>query len=882
MAPRRLSREASRHDCVLGCLLLAVTLVACGGNDPEGEPPPPPPDEPVAVSIETTAPARIRAGDPIEVTCRAVDATGQEVSLAGAGVEVVYAPADAVRVVEGGALIATAAGDLSATCTAARPALFDATPALVGVDPGPITQLVTRLDRSALVAGEIATAGCDGYDAWGNPAVPVDPTLRAAPDDGANTVAALTATMIRAGSYQLFCELPGAISAGDSLEVSPGPPASIIASRVPDRAVYAIGEVVELATLVADAHGNPVPDAQVAVASAPAGDTLGDARFRYFRDGQYALTATVMGGPELTASATVTVDGSGPAVRCDQPLDGAIFNHPPGTPVTLTGTASDQHGIERVTVNGSTVAIGPDGSFQAPVATRFGMNFVDLTATDGLGKESSRTCAFLIASQWVAEDAIFADAISLDLAAAAIDDNNRSGGISSLGDLLHVVLNSSGLRELIDEELRRANPIKPSSCDAEVLGICVLRTRMDYLDSELNGPNTVQLELINGGLQARIGLRSVRMRLRLTGNAGPLNIDSTGWATITSVDVVVPFDIWLDGGRPRVAVRASGVQTTVGSISTDFSGFDGWIIDIVVSLAQGRVRDLVANQLSTFIRGSFNQLLDGVLAGIDIGSLGTAFNVPRLDGGPPIALRFDPGLSSLGTSTARALFGLSARFSAPAAHARPSLGAPLQTPRGPLDPAVATPAAVAIHSGLLGQAVHALWRGGFFDATLSGGALPAGVSVGLATGLPPVTRLAGADRVELALGSVDVRLIYPALFPEPIDLEIGVRASLQFRKVGNDIEFHSVVLDELFLTSDQVSLDDSTRNTLETFLSRVMGRIVASALNDALPALPIPSFELPASVTRFGLPAGARLGLGSPTLSTEPPFFVLAGTLAIQ
>jgi hypothetical protein len=873
-----MARRPDRAACFVAALL---ALAACGDGDPGGEPPPPPP--PPAVAIETTAPARIRAGDPIEVTCRVTDGTGQELSAVEAGASVVFAPADAVRVTDSGGLIATTAGDLQATCTATRPALFDPTPALVAVDPGPVAQLVTHLDRGALTAGEVATARCDGYDAWGNPAPAPDATLRAAPVDGGNTIAALTATMTRAGSYQLFCERAGADSAGAALEVSPGAPASLVASRVPDRAVYAIGEVVALATRVTDAYGNPVPGAAVAVASSPTGEPLGDARFRYFRDGQYVLTAIVpTAGDPLTASATVTVDGSGPAVRCEQPLDGAIVTHAPGTPITLTGSASDQLGITLVKVNGRAVDVAPDGAFQTSIPTQLGINFVDLTAVDGRGAEASRTCAFLVAGQWIAEGAAFADAISLDLAAAAVDDNNRSGGITSLGDLLHVVLNSTGLRELIDEELNRANPIKPSSCDSEIWGVCVLRTRMDYVSSELRGPNTVQLELINGGLQARIGLRDARLRLRITGNAGPLNIDSTGWATVTSIDVVVPFDVWLDGGRPRVAVRGNGVSTTVGQINTDFSGFDGWIIEIVVSIAQSRVRDLVANQLSTFIRGSFNQLLDGVLAGIDIGSLGASFDVPRLDGGPAIALRFDPGLTSLGTTTGRTLFGLSTRFTANAAHARPSLGSALQTPGGPLDPAVATPAAAGVHSGLLGQALHALWRAGFFDATLRGGALPEGVAVALATGLPPVARLAGADRVDLSLGSVDVVLTYPALFPEPIDLELGVRASVQFRRVGNDIEFHTVVLDELHVTTDQVSLDEATRHTLETFLSRVMGRIVGSALNDALPALPIPSFELPASVTRFGLPAGARLGLGSPTLSTEPPFFVLAGSLSIQ
>ena len=78
------------------------------------------------------------------------------------------------------------------------------------------------------------------------------------------------------------------------------------------------------------------------------------------------------------------------------------------------------------------------------------------------------------------------------------------------------------------------------------------------------------------------------------------------------------------------------------------------------------------------------------------------------------------------------------------------------------------------------------------------------------------------------------------------------------------------------------SLDSDTRDTIERVLTRLLDRVISSALTNALPAIPIPSFELPASLATYGLPAGAELGLVSPSLSSQPPHFVLRGGFAVR
>src|SRR5262249_11784531 len=194
--------------------------------------------------------------------------------------------------------------------------------------------------------------------------------------------------------------------------------------------------------------------------------SLGQARFRYFQDNQYHLTATVQGSVDavapLTAATDVLVDGSGPALGCGS-LDGAILRQAPGTSVTLSGTVSDLDGVQSVTVNGQATPVST-GKFTTNLPSAFGINFIDLVAVDGVGKESSRSCAFLVAGDFIPEGQAFADAISMKLTQAAVDDGNRSGAMTSVGDILHNALNSDQLKALIHQQLLAANPIKPDSC----------------------------------------------------------------------------------------------------------------------------------------------------------------------------------------------------------------------------------------------------------------------------------------------------------------------------------------------------------------------------------------------------------------------------------
>jgi len=143
--------------------------------------------------------------------------------------------------------------------------------------------------------------------------------------------------------------------------------------------------------------------------------------------------------------------------------------------------------------------------------------------------------------------------------------------------------------------------------------------------------------------------------------------------------------------------------------------------------------------------------------------------------------------------------------------------------------------------------------------------------------------------VELSLGGLELEVTYPGLFGgtdakgnpiPPLDVSLGARATASPTLVGNDLQFGSLTITELHFSTGDVSLDQSTNQTLTGLLQTLLQQIVDQSLNKSLPALPIPSFPLPASLQSFGVPAG-NLGLANPSLGFDPNDFVLRAQLGL-
>jgi hypothetical protein len=879
------------HRSKVAFLAIVGLLAACGDNlEPEADT-----DSTVIVSLETTAPAQVAAGDTIAVSCTLIE---NDITT--------MVPAD-VRVVNetsvqrnGASVIAAKVGMIEVSCALPGRGLVDPSPALVEIIAGPAANVVTTITPDPVVAGNSATATCTVYDAFGNLVDGTAPALQLSPMDAANTVSDLEAEMIRAGHYTARCALAGTTSNNAGFDVVPNLPASILLARFPDLPLYAVGNVVVITPAIADRYGNEITGAPVTQAvtpltgSGPVVDmTMGQWKFN--GEGNYRVTVSVTPPTDmdlpLTAYTDVLVNSRGPAITCAN--DATMINMTPGNQLVVNGTAQDLAGVASVTVNGNAVTVAADGSFSASITTRFGMNFVDVSATDTYGEPTTKVCTYLVSNRYAAPGSPIADAVSLKLTQPAIDDSNRVDPLDSFDDLLYAIINSPGMSNTIHSSMLAANPIKPHSCDSStyvwpVGTICWYSSGVEYKDRDFPGTNTVSLSLVAGGLRASVHIPNIGVKLRVWGKVSGIPYDTTGWVTISYVDVGVTLDTTISAGQPNISVRAGSVTTNVGTVTTNFNGVDGWIINnIVVPLAQGYIRDAIRDILRDFVTNNFNSALDGLLAGLDISTLGTTFNVPRIDGSGSVPMSFSLAFSTLNATTSRLLFGIGTGFSAPAANAYASLGVPLPPGVNLSDPSVVLPAntGVAAHVGIFNGALHALWRANYFSATITGAtidpSLPAGLSISIVTRLPPVAVISPAGEVQLHIGTLDLVVQHPDL-PANLAVTLGADAHASVTLVGNDLVFGGIVIDELHVGTDSVNLSSTQQQSLEDTLTMLLQKLVDQSLNNAIPALPIPAFTIPASLATFGLPAGKQLGINAPTLSIAPQHFTLRGQFGIR
>jgi hypothetical protein len=218
---------------------------------------------------------------------------------------------------------------------------------------------------------------------------------------------------------------------------------------------------------------------------------------------------------------------------------------------------------------------------------------------------------------------------------------------------------------------------------------------------------------------------------------------------------------------------------------------------------------------------------------------------------------------------------------------RPTLGAPIEPGAVLLDPTITSPITlgVSVHLGVFNQALHALWKGSYFDVVLAEGALngliPTGATLKTTALLTPVVKFAAANRLEISLGAMNMRLDGAPQFGQPVEATVGGRVSCRVTLLNGDMKLDQCTVDELHVSTD-AELDAEGTTDLATFASDVLNAMLAQAGNDVLPALPIPTFPIPVSLVQYGLPANGVLGLTNPTLILQGRHVLLRGGFGIQ
>jgi hypothetical protein len=860
--------------------VFAVTvLAACGDNLHP------------ALIVEThVAATTLAAGDRVDAKCSIVDATGQPAldhdgnPLTDTTQTVVsYEAMESFATDADGDIIAAKVGTATVRCSAPSLAIVDRDPPIVTIVPGPPVRAITHLDHATAPAGDADGVTCLVFDAFDNPVTDFVQALAISPFGAGTTVTDHTVSATLVGNYEVSCVVMDAGQVQpDFLVVLPALPASLAASLDPERTLYAIQDQVTLNAAAFDAFGNRVDDVTYAYRSTPNVPSPSEAHFQFAADGQFLLSAAVTSQTEnnvsLSAAVPADVDSNGPVIDCmriDMPSVAAeayMVQQAPST-VTFPIHITAAFNVQSVTINGSPATDGGGGNFTAPVPIGFGMNFVDVVATDQFGKQNSTTCFVLAAAVYTPESSTMDGAVALRLDPNAIGDPDPSG-LDSLNDILHTVLSSSQLRALVDQALLNANPINNGGC-----GIFACNPNVNYNGGTIawDTPSS-SMALIPGGLQASVTLPNVRLSVSACGTTCCIG-GSTITATASSISATINFNLSLQGGVLRASL-AGTPSVSVGSVNLNGSGFCGFLVNLLQGFFTGTVRNAIQSSLTKFINNNVGPLLDQLVSSLDITTLGRSFNVPRLDNTGTVQLLFGLAFSSFDITTARALLGIGTKLTPGAvAQNRPSLGIPGRDANGLLDPPGtngAQPVGVSLYEGVLNEVLHSLWRGGYFQATLSFG----GGTATIDGRLPAVAAISG-NQAQLMLGGVGATITIPGVIDTPISILFGGRAHTSISLVGSTLVFGNLTIDQLFV-SFQAPLTQNQRTALSNLLAQVLQSSLGNALSKGLPAFPIPSFTLPASVSQYGLPAGATLGIVNPVLTESGDHCVLDGAFGVH
>jgi len=779
-----------------------------------------------------------------------------------------------------GAVIATRAGAATVRCSAPALALLDETPEEIEIIPGPIVRVVTQLDADWTYAGQPVGAHCLAFDAYDNPIVDFDHQMVINPTGGGTTVEPGMVTATIAGSYEVNCVVPN-ITAVDAapLLVLPALPAVIVGRLEPERPVYTIDQQVQIIADAYDLYGNRVDEASFAYSASPSISSPSEARYHFTADGSYTLTATVTSQTHqnipLSVSLPVLVNTTGPMIECmrsDSPQevnDAYQITQGPST-LTVPVRASDAFAVQSVTIGGQPASFSnTSGNWTAGVPIGFGINFVDVVAVDQHGLENSTTCFISAAPYYTAESSFMPGAVGLRLDPRAISDSNPAV-LDSLNDILQTVIRSNELLTIVDDGLKSSNPINDGGC-----GFFACEPDINYTGGSIgwNTPSST-MSLITNGLRVAVHLPTVKARVSVCGTTccpGGTNVD----INVTAIDATIDFTLAIQSGVLRATLNSGSPVVTIGTVSLNGSGFCGFIVENLDGIFQSTLQGVIDDALTNYIQSDLAPILDGVVSSLDVNTLGTTFNVPQLDGTGTVNVAFGLQLSSLSITTTRFLLGLGTRFTAGTiAQNRTSLGVGRKTQIPLLDPPGTTttrPVGLSFYEGAMNHMLHALWRGGFFTTTLS---LGGGTAV-IDAKLPPMMAFAASNQATLAFGGLQSTITIPGIISN-LQVTFGGDASAGVTLSGNDLAFGTLTINGLY-ASFAKPLTQNQRNALEDFLRDVLQTVLADAISDGLPAIPIPSFTLPASVGAFGLPVGAELGIVSPQLSTNGSHVVLTG-----
>lgn len=481
--------------------------------------------------------------------------------------------------------------------------------------------------------------------------------------------------------------------------------------------VFGDGSGVTLVAHVMDSRGMMRPEVPVTITPSPeeravnvGSSTPQDASFTLEGTGAITFTACITEQPEICDELSLLVDDGRPVLTVDSPTPGEEIDDPDG--VIVHGTAIDTSPNLDVFVNGARATIAANGEFEVTLPPRFGVQHIDVLATDALTETARFQMDVLWAGSFTpATDMSGAPLVALDDSVGIwlgqdffddgnpLDDSAMPVVTTDVADVVELVVSKASLASLIP------NPIINNA-----------QISLSIPNATLGGPH-VELSVQDDGIDMFV--RASELSLTTTGmlDLAGENFNLAGTITGSAV-AYVRLGISKPDATSEVDVTLEDIQIAIESVQGDFTDPD---VDAIFTLAssllrttiEGFVRDALTGVLETTVP----ELLETVLSGIDhaVEDIAIDLNQPPL---PAVSLGIDGRMSRIDSkyrSYVLAPLSIAVSSSSPNLHGSSrGVARMMVTPALP-DFFEAGAVQVGVQLGFLNGVLHVLWSSGLLD-----------------------------------------------------------------------------------------------------------------------------------------------------------------------
>ena len=672
------------------------------------------PGEPASIltKLEVT---EVEAGTTVPVECSAKDEQGNP--LYG-GFSLQVEPGEGVSI-SGTTLKPTVVGKYHVVCVYAGTFVGDLGAGLKVV-PNVPAKVFTELSQDTVVAGKSVSIQCMATDKWDNK-VGGFPMVVYVPSQ--LILSGLSISGKVAGFYEVKC-LPQAQDWAlfslfyKTLTVLPDEPAAVKLTVVPQKAFYKLLDKINLQVAVRDKYDNLIPDAQllpveIKTVEGMATDGAVETQpwtYKFVEEDQYIFTVKLQSNPQLAGSVAITVDGTGPLLSIDYPERGATLGDKPS--VTVTGSVTDQSGLDAFTINGENVDVEVDNSFSHIVIAGHAVNLLQAEAVDPDGQETRTVQAYAFAEHYYPgegdDEATFIPAgIQLFLAESFVDDGDHDPSApDDLATLMEMVLGGLDFASLLPNPVYNANSYQ-----------------VFIKNASLSSP-VVQMDLIEGALTIKVEFKDFSADVEAIGSCNVLGVDlcpdANGTLTVAKISFYSTVALGLDGAGNVTAVPTE-FHLGIEGIKLDLSGIGSLldpILNGIISLFEGQVEAALSAQIEQMLPSLVAEVFSQfeLNANVELG--------PIAEGGDKTVLKLETRYALLDATPAGLYMHFDTRVSSTKKVIHHPLGslargncAGPETPAFTLDSSKEM--AIGVSDDVLNQLLFAVWYGAGLDADLT-------------------------------------------------------------------------------------------------------------------------------------------------------------------